>query len=119
VIDSDQSVALALIAHEAVVNALKHGPAESRADVDIALRRVGERLRLEVANACGPASAGPGPGNGLQIARALARQLDGTVGFATEAGRARFHLEFVRRAARDAAPETGALSPLPWAPAPG
>jgi two-component sensor histidine kinase len=95
----DQSVPLALIANEAVTNALKHGlGADPHGRIRVTLRSDGPRAILEVLNS-GSGSAPPtdfGSGAGLQIVQALVTQLRGEVESGADGDRWRFRLVFER-----------------------
>ncbi|MCC6736436.1 MAG: HAMP domain-containing protein [Bauldia sp.] len=81
VLSPDKVIPLGLIACELVTNAVKHGPPGGAVNVEVALEREGDRIRLDVSD------DGPGlpegfdpaaqPGLGMKVIRALAMQLGG------------------------------------------
>lgn len=107
-VDIDHSVPVALIIHEALVNALEHGaPATGQPRIGIVVRSDAGRTTVEVVDA-GPGSgaeATGGGGAGLRIVDALARQIDGGIELRRGAEGTRFILTFAQapRVARDVA----------------
>jgi len=98
----DQSVPLALIANEAITNALKHGAgADQGGHIRVVLRSEGERATFEVLNTGGDPQPRPdsGSGAGLQIVQALVTQLDGEAVSGAEGDGWRFRLTFERAGA--------------------
>lgn len=87
----EQAISVAMIAHELVSNALEHAFAEGQpGHVRVGFSRGPAALQLTVEdNGKGPPpdiTAVAGGGLGLDIVRALARQIDGTLEFATAPG---------------------------------
>jgi two-component sensor histidine kinase len=76
----DQAVPLALLANEALTNALKHAfPAGRGGEVNIRLHRDSDGLSFSLADDGVGMPQTPGSGLGLTILNALARQLDGSL----------------------------------------
>ncbi|HIJ61905.1 MAG TPA: hypothetical protein HPQ04_04360 [Rhodospirillaceae bacterium] len=85
----DKAVPMALIANEAITNAIKHAfPAGQPGDIVVKLRRHAEKAELSVQdNGRGlPSGAGEGGTLGMILIRLLARQIDGALSIGSDNG---------------------------------
>lgn len=98
-IDMDRAIPLALICSEALTNALKHAfPHGRQGTIRVTFGRDGDTYGLTVGDdgvgLPDGLADGSGPGLGVRLIRALARQLDGTVTFHADGGGTRVAVSF-------------------------
>lgn len=86
---NDVSLPLALILNELLTNAVKHGLAEKKGTVRVALREIGEELHLTVSDQGGGFTNEPWDGrrsSGIGLVMGLARQIGGSFNVECESG---------------------------------
>ncbi len=105
-LDPDQAMPLALILNEFITNAAKHGCGGTGATVTVKIGRSSDGVRMAVRNAGSlPADyhIETRKGFGIQMANAMARQLDGRLEAASMAGETEFAITFAARLRQPAA----------------
>ena len=84
IIGLDRAVPVAILATEAVTNAIRHGLEEGKGEIAVGLASNADSIVLTVRDSGGGRPADGAPGLGTRIITALARQIDGTWHLAPE-----------------------------------